>query len=127
MTRRRALTVCTVHGCPNLCNSGRCPDHARAADRARGTARQRGYGGAHETRFRPAVLARDPTCVCTDDTHGHGQPCGQPSVHADHHPHSRRELEAASLDPNDPKHGRGLCTPCHSKSTAIAQPGGWNQ
>lgn len=124
---RRALTVCTVPRCPNLCTSGRCAEHARAADRARGTARQRGYGGGHETRFRPGVLAKNPTCVCTEQAHGHGEPCGQPSVHADHHPLSRRELADRGLDPNDPRHGRGLCGPCHSAETATNQPGGWNR
>jgi 5-methylcytosine-specific restriction protein A len=48
-------------------------------------------------------------------------------VHADHWPLSRRELVEQGLDPDDPKHGRGLCTSCHSRSTAREQPGGWNR
>lgn len=126
MGRRSGWRVCTVPGCPEFTQGGRCPEHQRAAEKRRGSARQRGYGGQHETRFRPGVLAKHPTCVCTDQQHGHGQPCGQPSVHADHHPLSRRELEARGLDPNDPQYGRGLCGPCHSSETAKAQPGGWN-
>jgi 5-methylcytosine-specific restriction protein A len=47
-------------------------------------------------------------------------------VHADHWPLSRRQLAAQGMNPNDPKHGRGLCTPCHSRETARDQPGGWN-
>lgn len=118
MPRRTGWRVCSVPGCPEYTDSGRCLDHRREAEQRRGTARQRGYGKSHESRFRPGVLARDPICVL----------CGTaPSVHADHHPHSRRELADAGLDPNDPKHGRGLCTSCHSSETARHQPGGWNQ
>jgi 5-methylcytosine-specific restriction protein A len=117
VARRRARTVCSVPGCPNLTDAGRCISCAAEAEQRRGSARQRGYGGGHESRFRPGVLARHPTCVL----------CRQrPSVHADHWPMSRRELVAAHLDPNDPAHGRGLCGPCHSAETARHQPGGWN-
>ncbi|MCG6499450.1 holin [Kitasatospora sp. A2-31] len=125
MTRRRALTVCTVAGCPELTPGGRCPTHQAEAERARGTRTQRGYGQQHRIRFRPGVLQRDPLCVCTEQGHGHGQPCGQPSQHADHWPLSRRELVAAGDDPDDPRHGRGLCHRCHSRETALHQPGGW--
>lgn len=118
MGRRSGWRVCTVPGCPEFTQDGRCPEHRREAERRRGTARQRGYGRDHEQRFRPGVLARDPMCAL----------CGQrPSVHADHYPLSRRELVEQGLDPNDPKYGRGLCGPCHSSSTAKAQPGGWHQ
>ncbi|WP_263165419.1 holin [Streptomyces sp. SCSIO ZS0520] len=127
MARRRALTVCSVPGCPQLTPSGRCPTHRAAAEQQRGTARQRGYGREHEQQFRPAVLARNPTCVCTTEGHGHTAPCGQPSLHADHWPLSRRELIDHGLDPNDPTHGRGLCQRCHSSHTATQQPGGWNR
>ncbi|MGW6913723.1 holin [Kitasatospora sp. NPDC054939] len=117
MTRRRAHTVCTVPGCPELTDGGRCPTHRAEADRARGTTTQRGYGQRHRTRFRPAVLARDPVCVLCR---------AKPSQHADHHPLSRRELVERGHDPDDPKHGRGLCHSCHSRETAQHQPGGWN-
>lgn len=117
MARRRALSICSEPGCPEYTDTGRCDSHTRAADHRRGSARQRGYGGQHERRFRPAVLARDPVCVLCKQ---------QPSKHADHHPLSRRELVDAGLDPDDPKHGRGLCGPCHSTETAQHQPGGWN-
>ncbi|MFJ8603403.1 holin [Streptomyces shenzhenensis] len=127
MARRRALTVCSVPGCPHLTPTGRCTQHRQQAEQQRGSARQRGYGQQHEQRFRPGVLARDPSCQCTDTSHGHGSPCGQPSHHADHWPRSRRELVALGLDPNDPVNGRGLCGPCHSSETARHQPGGWNR
>jgi 5-methylcytosine-specific restriction protein A len=49
-----------------------------------------------------------------------------PSQHADHHPLSRRELVERGLNPDDPKHGRGLCHAHHSSETSQHQPGGWN-
>ena len=118
MARRTGWRVCSTPGCPEYTDQGgRCPDHRQQAEAKRGSARQRGYGREHEQTFRPAVLARDRTCVL----------CGQaPAVHADHHPLSRRELVEQGLDPNDPKRGRGLCHSCHSKETATHQPGGFN-
>jgi 5-methylcytosine-specific restriction protein A len=113
-----SLRVCPVPGCPNLTPGGRCTEHQRQADRARGTASQRGYTSAGHRAFREQVLARDPVCkVCRQ----------QPSTVADHYPTSRRDLLEQGLDPNDPVHGRGLCLPCHSRETAEHQPGGWNR
>ena len=110
--------MCSTPGCPEYTDQGgRCLDHRQQAEARRGTARQRGYGREHEQRFRPGVLARDRTCVLCSTA---------PSVHADHHPLSRRELVEQGLDPNDPRHGRGLCHSCHSKETAAHQPGGFN-
>jgi len=63
------------------------------------------------------VLDRDPICVLCRLA---------ASTVADHWPTSRRDLEAAGLDPNDPARGRGLCKPCHDRETARNQPGGWN-
>ena len=127
MPGRGGWRVCSTPTCPEFTQGGKCEDCRRKAERKRGTARQRGYGRQHEQRFRPVVLARDPHCVCIEEGHGHGSPCGKPSVHADHHPLSRRELVERGEDPNDPRHGRGLCTSCHSRSTATEQPGGWNR
>ncbi|MER6531170.1 holin [Streptomyces sp. NPDC001508] len=127
MAKSQRWRVCSTPGCPEYTQQGKCDAHRRAAEQRRGSARQRGYDRQHETRFRRPVLQRDPNCVCTDEAHGHSNPCGQPSRHADHYPQDRRALVAAGLDPNDPKHGRGLCTSCHSKSTAAEQPGGWHR
>jgi 5-methylcytosine-specific restriction protein A len=66
--------------------------------------------------FRAAVLDNDPICVL----------CRQAAATvADHYPRSRRVLVLEGLDPNDPKHGRGLCSGCHNAETARLQPGGW--
>ncbi len=118
----RAKRVCPTPGCPTLTDGGRCPQHQRDADLDRGTATQRGYTSAgHTKRFRPAVLERDPICVlCLAE----GTTPRLATV-ADHWPLSRRELIAQGLDPDDPKHGRGLCAQHHSRETARLQPGGW--
>lgn len=121
----RALKPCSRPGCPELVASGRCTTCQGQADKRRGTRQERGYGKAHTNRFRPGVLRRHPLCVCEDQDHGHGPRCLAPSTVADHYPRSRRELVATGLDPNDPKHGRGLCKPCHDRHTAEAQPGGF--
>ncbi|TYB69721.1 holin [Nonomuraea sp. PA05] len=116
---RRAASVCSTPGCPNLCDGGRCPECRSAAEKARGSASQRGYGSRHRDRFRTGVLAKHPTCVL----------CGAArSTVADHHPMDRRELVARGLDPDDPKYGRGLCASCHGKATQAneSQKGGWN-
>lgn len=113
----RAMKVCSVSGCPVLVPRGRCDEHRRQADTARGTASQRGYSSTEHVRFRAAVLRRDPMCVLCKTAR---------ATVADHYPTSRRDLLEQRLDPNDPDRGRGLCASCHSKETATHQPGGWN-
>ncbi len=107
--------VCNVPGCPTISDTPRCPAHTKAADKARGTATQRGYSGPRHRRFRRIILQRDPLCVL----------CGAIATVADHYPISRRDLVAQGLDPDNPACGRGLCVRCHSKETAKHQPGGW--
>ena len=120
-----------MHPCPSCSEptraAGRCADCTRNAEQQRGTFRQRGYGRQHDTRFKRGVLRRDPTCTCTTTQHGHPVPCGQRSTDADHWPRDRRQLIADGADADDPRHGRGLCHRCHSRETALHQPGGWNR
>ena len=129
----RARRPCTITGCPNPTRSGRCEQHTkrrqREQDSRRLNARQRGYDHRHEHHFRRTVLARDPWCTCPGcpSCHPTDGPCLRDATDADHYPLSRRELETRGLDPNDPRHGRGLCRPCHSHATAHHQPGGWHQ
>ena len=112
-----AWRVCSKPGCPNLHQgTGQCPTCRAATDRAR-----RPHGNPYATpghrAFREHVLTRDPICVAC---------LARPSTVADHHPRERWELIEAGENPNDPKHGRGLCKPCHDKHTARTSPGGWN-
>lgn len=123
---RSRFTPCPTPGCPELRDrtTGDCPSgHAaakrrsaqRLTDAQRPSARARGYDRAHERLFRAPVLRRDPTCTSPG--------CTAPSVHADHWPHSRRELIAMGENPNDPKWGRGLCPSHHSAHTASSDGG----
>lgn len=117
----RANKVCSASGCPNIVvrdsKRTRCGDCERKAEQGRGSAHARGYGGPGHARFRAQVLARDPICTLCRRA---------PAAEADHYPLSRRELVRQHLNPNDPKHGRGLCHDCHSGETADHQPGGWH-
>lgn len=123
---RSRYTPCPDPTCPELVDrtTGDCPKgHAAAkrtaaqqrTDAARPSSNARGYDRTHERLFRAPVLRRDPLCTVCHKA---------PSVHADHHPLTRRQLEAQGLDPNDPKHGRGICASCHSSETA-AHDGGY--
>lgn len=119
---RRALTTCSTPACPELVTSGRCPGCSTEAEQRRGTSASRGYGKRHRRVFRAQVLERDVNCVlCIGDG------SWTPATVADHWPLSRRELTERGLDPDDPKHGRGLCARCHNQETARNQPGGWNE
>ncbi len=114
----RAKSVCPTSGCATITEGGRCGTCRSKAEQVRGSASQRGYNSrSHRIRFRQGVLSKHPFCVL----------CGSVATVADHHPLSRRELEAQGLDPNDPERGRGLCKPCHDRETSTHQPGGWNQ
>ncbi|HEY1320386.1 MAG TPA: HNH endonuclease signature motif containing protein [Streptosporangiaceae bacterium] len=114
---RRAWQTCSRSGCPNLVpGGGRCDDCKAEAEQRRGNFRQRGYAKGWD-RKRAAFLRRNPACVL----------CGLPATVADHWPVSRRELAARGVtDPDAAEHLRALCRSCHSKETAIHQPGGWN-
>lgn len=125
----KAMKVCSTRRCPELVprDVSRCDECVAKAEAIRGSAADRGYGSRHRRSFRRGVLLRHPLCTCECQGHtNHGTQCLRPSTVADHHPRSRRELVALSLDADDPQYGRGLCRSCHDQHTAVAQPGGWN-
>jgi 5-methylcytosine-specific restriction protein A len=123
----RALRPCPVRGCIELAKSGACTAHRAERERARGTAQERGYSGRRWYARRSACIRRDPICVCTDLSHGHGPRCSAPSTDADHDPIERRDLVAAGVkDPDAVEYLKGKCGPCHKKRTAATSPGGWN-
>lgn len=124
----RALKVCSTPRCPNLTDEGRCDTCDAEADRGRGTAAERGYGGRRWAARRRACLLRDPLCMCTDTTHPHGARCLRPSTDADHDPYERAELVAMGVpDPDAIEYLVGKCGDCHKRKTALTRPGGWNR
>jgi 5-methylcytosine-specific restriction protein A len=64
-----AKRPCTSPGCPELVASGRCPRHAQAYDRARGTTAERGYANGWQ-RVRSAKLVANPFCQIRTHCHG---------------------------------------------------------
>lgn len=61
-------TGCAVHegSCPNIVERGRCGRCRRAADRARGTRTERGYGPEHQAerrRWQRIIRRRGVPCV----------------------------------------------------------------
>lgn len=117
---RRRCTHCghptTTSPCPT-CEQRR----KTAVNRRRPNPTSLGYDQQHRA-FRDAVLTRDKWCTCPGCPSCYhkapGSPCIRSSKHADHWPETRRQLEARGANPNDPRHGRGLCHPCHSHWTA---------
>lgn len=68
---------CADHGCPKLVTRGRrCPGHARADERRRGSAARRGYGKTWQA-IRAAYLAAHPICECSPG-------CAEPATDVDH-------------------------------------------
>lgn len=56
-----ALRVCPAPGCGELTEGGRCAEHRREADLARGTKQSRGYDADYD-RARAAALASATHC-----------------------------------------------------------------
>ena len=111
-----AWSPCTRCPTPTPPGVSMCPRCKREAERDRRPAGNP-YATSGHTRFREAVLARDPVCVIC---------LAARATVADHYPHERRDLVDMGADPNDPNCGRGLCHRCHSQRTARDTPGGWN-
>lgn len=113
------MRVCSVSGCPAIYPRGegtRCLTHRQQARRGRRATNDVYTSKGHQS-FRNQVLTRDPICTA----------CGaRQSTVADHYPHTRTQLIALSMNPNDPQYGRGLCASCHNRHTAATSPGGWN-
>lgn len=111
----RLAGICNVPGCPAIATGkGKCDIHRQEADRARGTAAQRGYNYKW-ARTRGRYLQLHPTCeqsgcdaAATDVHHIDGR--GPGGVNG--HQHSNL---------------RALCKSHHSALTAREQPGGWNR
>ncbi|MBI4636118.1 MAG: HNH endonuclease [Candidatus Rokubacteria bacterium] len=100
---------CAAPGCPAITHRRFCAPHQQAADQARGTAAQRGYG-ARWRQLRLLILARDPICR---DPSG----CIAPSTDVDH------VIPRAQGGDDREENLRGLCHRHHSRRTAIDSSG----
>ena len=70
---RLTTTPCHERACPELViGAPRCPDHAAAHERARGTADQRGYDSEWRRVVRAAIALQPYCSICgtTDDLTG---------------------------------------------------------
>ena len=70
---RLTTRPCLERGCPELViGAPRCPDHAAAHERARGTADQRGYDSEWRRIVRQAIALQPYCSICgtTDDLTG---------------------------------------------------------
>ena len=113
MSRRKALSPCSVKGCPTLTRNNRCPEHEREADLKRGTAAERGYDATWR-KTRKVFLHQHPYC---QDRAG----CINPATDVHH-------IDGLGpLGPQGHDHGNlmALCHEHHSRITA-AEVGGWN-
>lgn len=59
---QRVKQYCSIPGCSNLVDRGRCAEHRTKAERVRGSAAARGYGERWR-RYRRSFLAGHPLCV----------------------------------------------------------------
>jgi len=112
----RARKVCSTSGCPNLTDrgKGRCPTCDRTADRARGTAAERGYDRAWNQLSRD-VRYEEPFCQYRFDG------CTGLSEVVDH---------ADGLGPTGPRgYDRSnlvaCCWHCHRRKSARDDGAGW--
>jgi hypothetical protein len=122
-------------GCPELVESGRCAQHARAAERFRGTATSRGYDSHWSKVFRPSfiqhLIAAGIVPVCGAALPGGPRMldsrCRAQGVlndrylHLDHDPPLRDDERADRRKVENPLRCGLLCRSCHSAKTLREQ------
>lgn len=107
--------ACAEPGCPHLTRRGRrCPEHARAYERARGSAAARWQAAS------AAYLAANPRCVCGPDCCPDG--CDRPVTDV-HHLDGLGPLGPRGYDPTN---WASLAHDCHARVTVREHGGfGW--
>lgn len=125
-------------GCPELVESGRCAQHARAAERFRGTATARGYDSHWSKVFRPRFfgLLRKagvaPVCggalpggPTTDDSQCKRNGwLNDRHLQLHHDPPLRDDERADRGKVEDPLRVKVLCASCHSARTRLQMASG---
>lgn len=102
------LRSCAEPGCTELVESGRCANCASKKDRARGTTKERGYGGSWP-KIRKMVLRRD-MYVCQECWRREGRT--ELAVDVDH-----IIPMSAGGAPRDMENLESLCKKCHGQKT----------
>jgi 5-methylcytosine-specific restriction enzyme A len=120
--------------CPNLVESGRCPDHQRQVEQRRGSSAARGYGSTWRAfrdwfKNRLIVLGIAPVC-------GAALPGGPAmtwsqckalgilndrNLNLDHEPPLRPDERSNRRAIEDPLRVGFLCPECHSRKTLAEQ------
>lgn len=117
---RKALQVCPTPGCPTLTRAGRCTGCQRTARSRRRTSSQAGYD-ARWYRTRAAYLKVHQFCEC--EQHSEQPWIIRPRATEVHH---RDGLGPLGPRGHDWANLMALTKACHSRITALEQPGGWN-
>jgi 5-methylcytosine-specific restriction enzyme A len=103
-----AFRPCLTPGCPELVRGApRCPKHAQAKERERGSSTSRGYDNDWR-RLRDRVLAERPLCVMCE-----AEGRIEPATVGDH-------IVPIKVDPSrrlDPSNVRPLCKAHHDQRT----------
>lgn len=107
----RALSPCAHAGCNALVRSRRCDRHVRTLDKARGSARKRGYGTWWD-KARKRHLFAHPLCV-----HCQREGRTEPAVVVDHIIPHRGDDSLL----RDPANWQSLCVRHHNIKTASGQ------
>ena len=117
---RRALSVCSVPGCPTLTPGGRCEACSARAQALRRSPRARGYDTGWQ-RTRRAFLAEHPYCEC-DECMAQPLILRPVATEVNH----RDGLGPLSPRGHDWSNLQAMTKSHHARLTAREQPGGWN-
>lgn len=118
--RARPLRLCSGRPtCPNRVVRGKCPECARASERARGNFRQRGYTTTF-SRFSVQIRRQFPLCGMRPDgaapvmSRCHDLGIATPGTDVDHVVPLRQRPDLLL----EPSNVQVLCRVCHSRKTA---------
>lgn len=113
----KAPTVCTMPGCGELVERGRCPAHRKRRD-SRPSKGGRGYPPDWK-RKRARFLAEHPWCECDECM-------ALPIVQRPRATVADHRIAVADGGTHDESNLRAMSASHHGKRTARDQPGGWN-
>ena len=114
------MQFCAERGCGVIVPAGRCAEHKRIPDRARGTFRERGYTSRWDTRA-AAFKRKYPLCGMRPD----GLPPVMSQCHDEHRTTIATQTDHVVPHGGDPVlmwdelgNWQALCSACHMRKTA---------